>query len=170
MSDAPSILDIVEDELCNPDDVCHAVLPTGRDGTTVFLLVCREQQGREGRLLHLRYATVDLADGSPAWSETGMVLRATEGLIDALPQALARTSSAMSGSVDVGAAGPHIDSAGYQGDAETLLTSPLSSAGSDDSDDDCVECGEPISSDDEVVELTLGGQTMVRHKGECSDG
>jgi hypothetical protein len=170
MSDAPSILDVVEDELCNDDDRLHAVLPTGRDGTLVFLFTVREQPGREGRLLHLRFATVDVADGTAGWGDEGMVLRYSDQLAAALPSVLARTKSAADGSVDLDDVGPVLDSGGYDGDVEDLLTSPLAPREDDSKDRECLNCGKPVDSDaDDVIPVSFGGQKMWRHRGDCPD-
>jgi len=69
-------IDVVRSE-CNDDDVIRAVIPTERDGDTLFVVVVREQPSdRFGTAVHVRTLEVDLGAGQGHWTPNGAVFPA----------------------------------------------------------------------------------------------
>lgn len=95
-------LDVLRD-MCNDDDTLHAAIPTERDADDLYVLTVRTQPAteREGRVLHLRTAILDLLEGSGEWTPTGMVVPLTENLPLALGRSLVATSNTLGEDTDV---------------------------------------------------------------------
>lgn len=69
-------IDIIRSE-CNEDDTLRAVIPTERDGNTLFVVVVREQPSENfDTAVHVRTFEVDLDEGQGHWTPNGAVFPA----------------------------------------------------------------------------------------------
>lgn len=90
--DRPDLVEVIRDA-CNVHDELHALIPTERDGSDLFVLTVRVQEAErgDGDVVHVRTILVDTDAETAEWQGNGMWLPVTSNLPLALGKSLIAT-------------------------------------------------------------------------------